>query len=186
MRDPFPFSAPQVLQEAVTPLVKWTGWTTLPLHIHELLFSIGLYTVILLGVSPWLSNLLCPKTYKNLDRRTKINWDVHVVSMFQSILICGFSLYAILADPDRARMGWKERLWAYNGFDGFLTAMACGYFVWDFVVTIMHVNIFGYGMLAHAVSATAVFSLGFVSLLRPANIQICVGSTDIYCSAPLC
>lgn len=161
MKDPFPFAAPQFLQRAITPLAKWADLPTLTLHIHEIVFSILLYTVINTVVSPRLSTLLCPKTYPHLDRRTRINWDVHVVSLFQSVLICGLSFWSFAADTARKTMGWEERLWGYTGMGGFLSAMAVGYFIWDFAVTARHVHIFGWGMLAHAVAATAVFSLGF-------------------------
>ncbi|KAF2157195.1 DUF887-domain-containing protein [Myriangium duriaei CBS 260.36] len=161
MRDPFPFASPQFLQDATTPFARATGLTTLPLHIHEVIFSILLYTFIGVSVSPWLSRLLCPRSYPRLDRRTKINWDVHVVSLFQSVFICGLALFSIFGDPERKTWGWEERLWAYTGFDGFMTSMACGYFIWDLFVTAYYINIFGWGMLAHAVAATAVFSLGF-------------------------
>ncbi|GAM86307.1 hypothetical protein ANO11243_043190 [Dothideomycetidae sp. 11243] len=161
MRDPFPFKSPQYLQDLTTPFARYTGLTTLPLHVHEIIFSILLYTFIGVSLSPWLSTRLCPRTYPNLDRRTKVNWDVHVVSLFQSVFICALALFAIVGDPDRAVMGWQERLWGYTGFYGFMTAMACGYFIWDLFVSAYYVHIFGWGMLAHAVSATAVFSLGF-------------------------
>lgn len=44
-----------------------------------------------------------------------------------------------------------------------IQGFAAGYFLWDFCVSAMHVDVFGWGMLAHAVSALIVFSLGFVS-----------------------
>ena len=166
MRDPFPFASPQWLQDLTTPLARWTNSTALPIHAHEIIFSIALYTFIGNTLSPWISNLLCPKIYRNLDKRTKVNWDVHIVSLFQSVFICGLALYAIFFDEARATMTWRERLWGYTGYDGFMAAMACGYFIWDLVVSTINVRIFGYGMLAHAIAATVVFSFGFVSRAR--------------------
>lgn len=143
---------------------------TLPLHIHEIVFAIGLYSFINSVVSPWLSTLLCPQTYSRLDRRTRISWDVHVVSFFQSVIICALALWVTFADEERAAMGWEERIWGYTGAVGLITSMACGYFIWDLFITAKDVSIFGQGMLAHALSATAVFSLGFVSWECPSSV----------------
>ena len=60
-------------------------------------------------------------------------------------------------------MGWEERVWGYTGAGGLIQAFAAGYFVWDFGICAGNVDIFGWGMLAHAVSALVVFGLGFVS-----------------------
>ncbi len=60
-------------------------------------------------------------------------------------------------------MGWEERVWGYTGAGGLIQAFAAGYFVWDFGICARNVDIFGWGMLAHAVSALVVFGLGFVS-----------------------
>lgn len=168
MRDPFPFSPPpQFIQDAVRPLAEYLNMATLPLHIHEIVFAIALYSFINSVVSPWLSMLLCPQTYSRLDARTRISWNVHVVSLFQSVLICALALWVTFADKERANMDWEERIWGYTGAVGLITSMACGYFIWDLVVTAKRVDIFGVGMLFHAISATAVFSLGFVSQKFP-------------------
>jgi len=59
-------------------------------------------------------------------------------------------------------MSWEERVWGYTGAAGMIQGMATGYFLWDLMVTLQHVNVFGLGMLAHALSALLVFSFGFV------------------------
>ena len=66
-------------------------------------------------------------------------------------------------------MGWEERVWGYTGAGGMIQGFAAGYFLWDLCVSVTHVNVFGWGLLAHAVSALVVFSLGFVSYLYPAS-----------------
>ena len=60
-------------------------------------------------------------------------------------------------------MGQVERVHGYTGGTGLVQAFAGGYFLWDLVVTVQNVGIFGIGMLFHAISALCVFSLGFVS-----------------------
>ena len=61
-------------------------------------------------------------------------------------------------------MDSRARVWGYTGGAGMIQGFAAGYFLWDLCVSVLHVNIFGWGLLAHAVSALAVFSLGFVCL----------------------
>jgi len=42
-----------------------------------------------------------------------------------------------------------------------IQSLAAGYFLWDLIMTAANLNIFGLGMLAHAVSALLVYSFGF-------------------------
>lgn len=168
MQDPFPIAAPPALVNFVQPYADALSLSTLPSHIHEVLFAFSLYTFIALVVSPALSIALTGDRYKNLNRRTRINWDVHVVSFFQSIIICAISLYIILNDEERKSWRgserWEERIWGYSGLSGMCQSFALGYFLWDLVMCAVYVNIFGWGMLAHAISATSVFALGYVRL----------------------
>lgn len=163
MIDPFPIPPPKWLQNAVTPLADRLSLPTLPLHIHEVIFAVALYQFTNTTISPILSSWLCPQTYPNLNKRTRINWDVHVVSLFQSLLVNTLAFYVMFYDEERADMNWVGRIWGYTGAGGLLQAMASGYFIWDLIITAQHVSIFGPGMLAHAVAATTVFMLGFVS-----------------------
>jgi hypothetical protein len=114
--------------------------------------------------------LICPNIYNNFSRRTQINWNVHVTSFFQSVLISAFSLWIIFFDEDRAAMrarsNYEDRVWGYDGMNGLCQSFALGYFVWDFIICVWRVDIFGWGMVAHAISALSVFSFGYVSLLH--------------------
>jgi hypothetical protein len=75
----------------------------------------------------------------------------------------------MFTDEERKNMDWRERVWGYTGGAGMIQGMAAGYFLWDLVITIQHVKLFGPGMLAHAISALLVFSFGFVSILHRQN-----------------
>lgn len=162
MKDPFPLPLPAALGRAAQPLSTYLSLTTLPLHIHEVIFAFILYTFIQQVVSPWLSPIICPRVYPKLNTRSKLNWDVHVVSFTQSCLICGLSFWIMAFDEERKDMSWLERVHGYTPAVGMVAAFGCGYFLWDLMVTLLHIDIFGVGMLAHAVSAITVFSLGFV------------------------
>jgi hypothetical protein len=170
MRDPFPVEAPEWLIRVVQPYAEAAGFPTLSLHAHEAIFAFLMYTFVNEVVSPIGSRLICPNIYNNFSRRTQINWNVHVTSFFQSVLISAFSLWIIFFDEDRAAMrarsNYEDRVWGYDGMNGLCQSFALGYFVWDFIICVWRVDIFGWGMVAHAISALSVFSFGYVSLLH--------------------
>ncbi|KAH7160101.1 TLC domain-containing protein [Dactylonectria estremocensis] len=171
MRDPFFIKPIPWLSEQAQPWADYFGLPTLPLHIHEVLFAALLYSVIFYPISPLLSNWLAPAHYSKLPRKRRLNWDAHVVSMFQSILINGLAIWVMLTDDELNQMTWQERVWGYTGGSGFIQAFAAGYFLWDLIVTSLNFDVFGIGTLAHAIAALFVYSLGF----RPfVNYYACV------------
>ena len=168
MLDPFP-PPPEWLRSAVEPWALWINLPSIPDHIHEVIFAFALYQFIHSFLSPWLSPILFPRSYPNFNRRTKLNWDVHVVSLVQSTLINSFALWVMFTDQERKEMGSGERVFGYTGACGLIQALATGYFVYDMIVSTVHFDIFGLGMLFHGFSALWVFGLGFVSTPLPST-----------------
>ncbi|KAF2197213.1 DUF887-domain-containing protein [Delitschia confertaspora ATCC 74209] len=166
MLDPFPLSPPESLAKLIKPFADYTSLQTLPLHFHEVAFAFALYHITNRYISPALSSRFFPRIYNNFNKRTKLNWDVHVVSLLQSSLINCLALWVMWKDKERAEMDWQEKVWGYTGASGLIQGFAGGYFMWDLMITLQHLNIFGLGMLAHAVSALFVFSLGFRPFLN--------------------
>jgi hypothetical protein len=162
MRDPFPFPPIPALSKAVEPLAERLAMPTLPLHVHEVLAAALLYTFTQVVVSPVLSNWLFPQFYPRHHRAKKANWDTHVVSLVQSVLINALALWVMAFDEERKAMDYEQRVWGYTGACGLVQALAMGYFVWDLGVTLLNLDIFGLGLLAHAISALAVYTFGFV------------------------
>ncbi|KAI0109622.1 TLC domain-containing protein [Nemania sp. FL0031] len=161
MKDPFPIPPIPALSNAVQPWADYLNLPTLPLHIHEVVIIAAFYEFVRSAVSPVLSARLFPAQYGALSKTKKLNWDVHVVSLVQSTTINALALWVMFVDQERAQMDWQERLWGYSGGAAMIQALAAGYFVWDLFITAANVNIFGLGMLAHAVSALLVYSFGF-------------------------
>lgn len=166
MRDPFFIPPPEWLVKATIPLAEALSLPTLPYHVHEIIIAFAMYQLIHSYISPYLSARFFPETYNSFNKRTRINWDVHVVSLVQSLLVNTTGLYLMFFDEERRQMNWAGRIWGYDGASGMLQGLAGGYFIWDLIITIRHVDIFGVGMLLHAISAVTVFSLGFVSFLH--------------------
>ncbi|KAH6646499.1 TLC domain-containing protein [Truncatella angustata] len=161
MKDPFPIAPIPALSKAVQPWADYFSLPTLPLHIHEILIIAAFYQFVMVIVSPLASNWLFPVQYKGLSRSKRLNWDVHVVSLVQSSTINALALWVMFADEERWVMDPQERVYGYTGAIAMIQALATGYFLWDFVITVSNMNIFGLGMLAHAVSALLVYSFGF-------------------------
>jgi hypothetical protein len=182
MRDPFPIPPIPALSRAVEPLADRLNMPTLPVHIHEVVGAALLYTFIQAVASPVLSARLFPKHYPRHDRSKKANWDTHVVSLVQSLIINALALWVMFADEERSAMDLEQRVWGYTGACGLIQALAAGYFVWDLGITLLNLDIFGLGLLAHAVSALAVYTFGFVC---PSNTPSTSYQTNLFVlSAP--
>ncbi|KAB5563522.1 TLC domain-containing protein [Coniochaeta sp. 2T2.1] len=165
MRDPFPIPPIPALSKAIQPYADRLGLQTLPLHIHEVVGFALFYTFIQVVVSPALSKRVFPRYYPAHDRAKKANWDSHVVSLVQSTLVNAVALWVIWNDDERRPMDWQQRVWGYTGACGLIQSMAAGYFIWDLLMTALHIDVFGFGLLAHAVSALTVYSFGFMPFL---------------------
>lgn len=155
---------PSWLRSVAEPWAQYLNLPALPDHLHEILLSFAFYQFIHTVIGPALSSLAIPHFYKKFSRRTKLNWDVHVVSFVQSTLIDALALWVMFADEERKHMNTGERVYGYTGSLGLLTAMATGYFLYDLILCALHTDVFGVGMLFHAISALWVFSFGFVSI----------------------
>lgn len=164
MLDPIP-PPPPLLFKLAQPVAEAISLPTLPHHVHEVLGAFLLYQSVQSIISPLLSKILFPSIYNNLNRRTRINWDVHVVSLVQSCLINVLALWVMFTDRERGEMSNSvvERVFGYTGASGLIQGLACGYFIWDLIVSTRYIKIFGIGIWAHAVTALCVFSFGFVS-----------------------
>jgi TLC domain len=151
------------LAELVRPLATSLQLSTLPLHIHHILTAYLLYEFTFRVLSPYGSQFFFPGTYGRFDRRGKINWDAHVVSMLQCLIINYMALNVMLYDPERkvADADWKERLWGYTSETGNVQGFAAGYFLWDTLVSIEHLNVLGVSSLVHGIAALGITMLGF-------------------------
>lgn len=161
MHDPIPI--PRSLYDFSRPYAEALHLNTLPLHVHEVLLSFAFYLAVEKVLSPWLSTFFFPNHYPRFSRRTKVNWDIHVTSFVQSILICIAVITVMRVDTRRIGDTWEDRIWGYTGAAGLVQAMATGYFMWDFIVCIVNIKLLGPLDLVHALAAVPVAFLGFVS-----------------------
>ncbi|EHA57899.1 transmembrane protein 56 [Pyricularia oryzae 70-15] len=161
MKDPFPIAPIPALSRAVQPIADMLHLPTLPLHIHEVLGAALFYTFIHMVVSPWISMKFWPDRYPINSKGKRMSWDSHVVSMVQSCLINVLALYVHFYDEERWEFNWEQRVWGYTGACAMIQSLAAGYFVWDLIITALHFETFGIGVLMHAISALTVYSFGY-------------------------
>jgi hypothetical protein len=150
------------LANLIRPLAQKLQLSTLPFHIHHVLVAYLLYEIIFRFISPFLSSRYS-RIYRHLDRRSRVNWDIHVVSMVQSLLINAMALHVIFYDPERVRAAqdWRERLWGYSPMTGRVQGFAAGYFLWDTLVSVEHFDVLGASSLLHGLAALTIVFLGF-------------------------
>lgn len=80
-------------------------------------------------------------------------------------------------------MDATQRVWGYTGATGMIQAFSAGYFLWDLMTGVLDRDVHGWGVVAHAASALAVSSLGFVgffystSMLETARMLKCTDQT---------
>lgn len=153
--------APTWLRSVAEPFARSFNLPALSDHVHEILLAFTLFQSINSVISPALSRHLLPQFYNAFDQRTKINWNVHVVSFVQSTVINVLALWVIFTDEERKHENASERVYGYTGACGLITALATGYFLFDLMMCVLHFKVFGVGMFFHAVSALWVFSFGF-------------------------
>ena len=149
------FSPPPLeFLKAITPYCELLGFKSLPNHLHVIIGAALFYECIFL-----LSPLLCSRfqSYTTLNTRSKINWDIHLVSMVQSTLICWLA-YLALGDPKLK----EDRVFGYSPFGADVSALACGYFIWDTFVCLRYIRYFGVGFALHGIASLTVFLFGFV------------------------
>lgn len=160
MRDPIP--PPSVIINVAKPWAEKLSLSTLPYHAHEILLGFLWYHFVLYYLSPTLSRLVCPNVYRSFNKRTRLNWDIHWVSMVQALFINSAALYVIWSDPQRKEIDWKGRLWGYTPASGMVQGFAAGYFLWDLQISAQYISISGLSALLHAIGALAVTCIGFV------------------------
>lgn len=138
--------------------------TSFQAHWHEVL-GLFLFYCAIQAASPWVSKAVVGNAYTGLNAKTKLNFDIHVVSMVQCIILI------VVLIPSWGNEHFQNRasdpygsIFGYNEYLGFVVAITIGYFIWDLIVCLMYIRLFGAGFLLHAFAALYVFG---VALIKP-------------------
>jgi hypothetical protein len=136
-------------------------------HWHEIFVSFVFYTAIQIASGP-LSRKYLGTKYTSLSKKTRINFDIHVVSMVQCVISIGMLI------PMWNHSHWANRsedpvssVLGYTPYGGLVAGLTVGYFLWDVVVCLKYFSLFGFGFLFHGCAALFVFSTCFYSYAMP-------------------
>lgn len=151
-----------MLVQAYDPFLEWRPFVTNPssyyeAHYHEIIASIVFYQLLYV-LSPLISRSTFGEHYDKLSKSSKLNFDIHVVSMVQCII----SILVIIPLIGDEHLSANTVL-HYTPYAAFVSSITIGYFVWDLFVCIRHFKLFGVGFLVHAIASLFVFC----STLRP-------------------
>ncbi|GME77476.1 unnamed protein product [Ambrosiozyma monospora] len=132
-------------------------------HWHEVAASALFYLALML-VAPTINTIIFGENYTKITKkRLKINFDIHVVAMVQSVTS------VILCIPMFFHPMLKENpvMGTYD-FAAFVAAFTTGYFIWDlFYCCVLYFDLFGVQFLFHAVAALVVFASTFYPFCAP-------------------
>ncbi|GMG22017.1 unnamed protein product [Ambrosiozyma monospora] len=132
-------------------------------HWHEVAASALFYLALML-VAPTINTFMFGENYTKITKKKlKINFDIHVVAMVQSVTS------VILCIPMFFHPMLKENpvMGTYD-FAAFVAAFTSGYFIWDlFYCCVLYFDLFGFQFLFHAVAALVVFLSTFYPFCAP-------------------
>lgn len=127
--------------QAATPWCEAAGLPKMPAHVLTIVASAAAWFT-LQAASNVVSPVLFPKTIKAFDRRSKRNWDVHVVALVHAALVAPLAA-RIWLDVRQNPVGSSDphplavdRLRGYSFDAGQVFAIALGYFAWDMYISL--------------------------------------------------
>ncbi|RIB03284.1 DUF887 family protein [Gigaspora rosea] len=129
-------------------------------HWHVIvLSSLGCSATLI--SSRLISPILFSKTYNNLQRLKRLSWDIHWVSMVHCLTVI-FLSFPIFYQEELQ----KDKIFGYTAYAGNVYSIACGYFLWDAILSLYYVKEFGFGFALHGISCFSVFIFAFRPFLN--------------------
>ncbi|KAK9484136.1 TLC domain-containing protein [Lipomyces starkeyi] len=153
MIDPLAIEYPERVAASLDAICGYVHLPALSKHIHEVVLAFALYQGLFL-LGPFFGSFV--SSYKTLNERTRLNFDIHIVSQVQCLLILALAFPAFF-DPDLQ----DDHIFAYSPYGGLVYAFAVGYFAWDSYISIKFIKWFGPGFALHGVASLSVFLLSF-------------------------
>lgn len=134
-------------------------------HWHEVAFFTIFFHVIML-IAPTLNSKVFGKFYDDLsinDKKTKLNYDIRIVSLVQAILSVIFCIPMFLHP-----LYLKNPVRGTYQFAAFVNSFTVGYFIWDLLYCcVFHFDMFGIEFLFHAFGALFVFGVTYFPFCQP-------------------
>ncbi|CAG8563599.1 12275_t:CDS:2, partial [Acaulospora morrowiae] len=91
----------------------------------------------------------------------RLNWDIHLVSMLHCLTVVILSI-PLFFEEELV----KDKVFGYNYYAGNVYSVACGYFLWDALISLYHVKEFGVGFVLHGACCFGVFIFAYRPFLN--------------------
>lgn len=146
-------STSQKVIQNIDPLLKYSWFPNATnyyfLHIHEIVYAFIFYQVISSYIAPIINKLIFGERYTSIkDTKLKVDFDIHIVSMVQAFVSL-YILWPVLFLPN-----FTYNIATYqNDYCSMITSLSAGYFVWDLIVCLKYIHIYGLQFLIHAIVA---------------------------------
>lgn len=114
-------------------------------HLHEIVYSFLFYQVVFFYVAPRINSLLFGSHYTGLkNKKAKIDFDVHTVSMFQCVVSFAVIYPILFLSVNLDVVDY------YDHACSLAAAVSAGYFIWDLTVCLKYFSLYGIEFTAHA------------------------------------
>ncbi|WFD25248.1 hypothetical protein MNAN1_000215 [Malassezia nana] len=141
------------------------GLPYMSIHIMSIIRSLLLWHAIQL-LSHMISPKLFPQSFARMSGRTRISWDLHMVSFVHSIIVAPMALYFWLQIDEST-----DRLWGYDYTLGQVYALSLGYFVWDVIMSLRYE---GFAFVLHGALGLAAALLVYKPLLMFDGLSVLI------------
>lgn len=144
----------------------------LPEHLPTALATAGLCQLVYLASFPLFRS--ASKLFTSLSKAKQIDWATRVVSTAFS----SYAVFASLRTVNDPVLG-ADRLFGYTAAAGHLMAVALGYFIWDLVICMQHVKLFGPGFLVHAICCINIYLWIFKPFLMYFGVRVLLWEASV-------
>lgn len=121
-------------------------------NAHTIGFAVVLYASLYQASKLFLLNKPLRDTLAT--RKSQTDFCIRIVSFLQSVAICILGI-PVLNSPDL-----PDHLFGSTPYTSFYVSMALGYFIYDAIISLYYVRMFGIGFAVHGLVSTAVFIAG--------------------------
>ncbi|KIJ69071.1 hypothetical protein HYDPIDRAFT_80212 [Hydnomerulius pinastri MD-312] len=143
----------QHIRDLAHPLARKYGLTVFPEFADITVLAWLFFSVVHISLSPAVSRAIFPISYGKANKKTRKNWDAHVVSLVHALVVVVLASRCL-----NEKSLVEDRAFGVHRNAGFVCAIAIGYFIWDAIESIVHFTDIGF--VIHGVACLTIFVLG--------------------------
>lgn len=129
-------------------------------QIRRVCCSVLFFTVTYY-LSPLISSLIAPK-YRTLPARVQKDWNSRVVALVHACIVSYGTFTTLFSHPEL----YDNRVSLYVDDADWYISIAAGYFLWDLIVTVLNLSVFGFGFLMHALVCFVVYLMCMTPMVQ--------------------